>query len=56
MNEYQRQGYADRDEYLKTLWYDYGDIVYAFASVLPASEDFDGLITALEDSCWRDYE
>ena len=56
MNEYQRQGYADRNAYLKSLAEDYGDIVYVLASVLPESEDFDGLITELEDCCGEIYE
>lgn len=49
MNEYIRQGYADRQAYLDSLAEDYGDLVYAVASMLPPSEDFDGLLTMLED-------
>ncbi len=50
-NEYQAQGYADREEYLDSLREEYGaEAVNAITSVLPASEDFDGLVTTLEDS------
>jgi len=52
LNEYQMNGYADRRAYLESLCEEYDrTIVYALASVLGASEDFDGLITSLEDYC-----
>jgi hypothetical protein len=42
---YQQNGYKDREGYL-----DYGDdAVDVLISILSASEDFDGLITSLED-------
>lgn len=52
MNVYQENGYADRKEYLDFLAEDFGvniEVVYTFASVLGRSEDFDGLVSALED-------
>lgn len=51
MNEYTAQGFADRRAYLESLCDEYPRaIVFALASVLPPSEDFDGLLTALEDA------
>jgi hypothetical protein len=48
--EYQLNGFADRKEYLESLCEEYPrDIVYALASILGSSEDFDGLVTSLED-------
>ena len=50
MNEYQLNGYANRKEYLEGLCEEYPqDIVYMLADLLGASEDFDGLVTSLED-------
>ena len=50
MNDYQAEGFASRREYLESLAENYPrDAVFALASMLGASEDFDGLITALED-------
>lgn len=50
MSIYTDNGYANRKEYLSELAEEYGaDMVSALISVLPASEDFDGLINALED-------
>jgi hypothetical protein len=49
-NLYLENGYANRQEYLDSLREDYGDLVDVLISVLPASEDFDGLITELEDA------
>lgn len=50
LNEYQLNGFANRKEYLESLCEDYPrDIVYALASILGSSEDFDGLVTSLED-------
>jgi hypothetical protein len=51
MSIYTENGYANRKEYLNELREDYGsDLVNTLISVLPASEDFDGLVTALEDA------
>ena len=47
---YTDNGYDNRKDYLNTLREDYGDLVNILTSVLPASEDFDGLVTALEDA------
>jgi len=47
---YQLNGYANRKEYLDELREEYGtNLVDALISVLPESEDFDGLVTELED-------
>lgn len=52
-NIYQENGYADRDDYLTCLSEDYGisiESVYSLADMLGESEDFDGLVSALEDA------
>ena len=49
---YQENGYADRDDYLNCLSEDYGvpiESVYSLAEMLGENEDFDGLVSALED-------
>jgi len=52
LNEYQLNGFKDRREYLESLCEEYDRlIVYSLASILGASEDFDGLVTSLEDYC-----
>jgi len=53
---YIENGYKSRRDYLQCLADDNGldfEVVESMASVLGASEDFDGLVTALED--WCDY-
>ena len=50
MSIYTDNGYANREEYLNELREDYGQLVDILTSVLPESEDFDGLITELEDA------
>jgi hypothetical protein len=50
MSVYTDNGYANRKEYLNSLREEYGGLVDVLTSVLPASEDFDGLITELEDA------
>lgn len=54
MNVYQENGYKDRKDYLKSLAedfnMDYKDVVM-LATTLGESEDFDALITSLEDHC-----
>ena len=51
MSIYTDNGYANRKEYLNELREEYGaDMVNTLLTVLPASEDFDGLVTALEDA------
>jgi hypothetical protein len=48
MNDY--NGFKDRKDYLESLCQEYDrTIVYMLAGMLGASEDFDGLVTALED-------
>lgn len=50
MNAYQIAGYKNRREYLESLCEDYPrEAVYGIASILGPDEDFDGLITSLED-------
>lgn len=52
-NIYQENGYASRKEYLKSLADEYGvsiHTVYSCAELLGESEDFDGLLSALEDA------
>ena len=49
---YEKNGYENRKDYLNCLADDYGlsrQEVYTIASMLPSSEDFDGLVTSLED-------
>lgn len=51
-NIYQENGYKNRKDYLKSVADEYGidlEIVYSLASVLGPNEDFDGLISELED-------
>lgn len=51
-NIYQDYGYKSRRDYLDSLAEDFGvdkQTVYAMASILGSTEDFDGLVTALED-------
>jgi len=51
MSIYTENGYANRKEYLDELREEYGaDMVNTMLTVFPASEDFDGLVTALEDA------
>ena len=54
-SRYKDYGFKNRTEYLNTLRNQYGkDVVNALLTVLPASEDFDGLVTELEDfSKWN---
>ena len=52
MNIYQEEGYKSRRDYLDSLAEDFGidkQTVYALASIFGSIEDFDGLVTALED-------
>lgn len=52
MSIYTENGYKNRKEYLDSLADEFDcppEAVYALASVLGESEDFDGLISALED-------
>ena len=52
-NIYHENGYADRDDYLNCLSEDYGVSiwdVYDLAEILGENEDFDGLVSTLEDA------
>lgn len=52
MSVYTEQGYTSRRDYLDSLADDLGidpQTVYTLASMLGPSEDFDGLVTTLED-------
>ena len=50
-SRYQENGYKNRYEYLESLREQYGkEKVNALLTVLPPSEDFDGLVTELQDS------
>ncbi len=55
---YQENGYTDRDDYLKSLSEDYGvpiEAVLALADVLGPDEDFDGLVSNLEDAVFSGW-
>ena len=53
MNDYIEMGYKSRLDYLECLAEEYDrDKVFALAAILGPSEDFDGLVTALEDDAW----
>lgn len=55
---YKENGYADRDDYLNGLSEDYGvpiDAVLALAEVLGPDEDFDGLVSNLEDAMYSGW-
>ncbi len=50
---YRENGYDDRDDYLRSLADDYGvplDAVLAVADILGPDEDFDGLVSSMEDA------
>ena len=52
-NIYQENGYADRDDYLNCLSEDYGvsiESICNLTEMLGENEDFDGLVSALEDA------
>ena len=52
MSVYKENGYNDREDYLSCMAEDYGvdiETVEALADLLGQTEDFDGLISALED-------
>ena len=52
MNAYQEKGYKNRRDYLESLAEDFDieqSTVFMMAQLLGANEDFDGLVTALED-------
>lgn len=50
---YTDNGYENRDDYLKCLAEDYGvdeDVVRELADLLGEDEDFDGLVTSVQDA------
>jgi hypothetical protein len=52
MNVYEQNGYKNRYEYLISVAEDYDvdkTVVLTVAAVLGESEDFDGLITSIQD-------
>lgn len=50
---YQAHGYENREEYLDSLRDEYGaTLVNLLLTVLPQEEDFDGLVTSLEDQAY----
>jgi len=52
MSIYTEEGYTSRRDYLENLADDMGisrETVFALAAMLGSSEDFDGLVTTLED-------
>lgn len=50
MTDYEANGFANRRDYLESLCDEYDrNAVFDLASMLGPNEDFDGLITALED-------
>lgn len=54
MTIYEENGFTSRKEYLESLAEDYDmdyEDVEMLATTLGATEDFDGLLTALEDYC-----
>lgn len=49
---YVAHGYENRKDYLNNLADEFGvprKVVYSMASILGSNEDFDGLVTELED-------
>lgn len=52
-NVYRENGYNDREDYLSCIAEDYGpdleQVVRPLAELLGPDEDFDGLVSALED-------
>lgn len=56
MSVYEKNGYNNRDEYLNNLASNMGldiSVVYLAADMLGPNEDFDGLVTTLEDHADR---
>ena len=52
---YKEKGYIDREDYLNGLSEEYGvpaEAVMAVADVLGPDEDFDGLVSSLEDAMY----
>ena len=47
---YRANGFDNRKAYLDSLRKEYGGLVDIMTGILPDSEDFDGLVTSLEDA------
>jgi len=56
MSVYTENGFKNRQDYLNSLAEDYGEKVFFMADVLGPSEDFDGLVTSLEDMDYEDFD
>ena len=57
-NAYIQNGYKSREHYLQCMSEDYGvpiETVYSLASMLGENEDFDGLVSALEDAEFMEW-
>jgi len=56
-NPYLDHGYADREDYLSCIAEDYGldleEVVRPIADLLGPTEDFDGLVSMLEDEAGK---
>ena len=56
-NPYRDHGYADREDYLSCIAEDYGldleEVVRPIADLLGPTEDFDGLVSMLEDEAGK---
>ena len=55
MDIYREHGYKDRKDYLESLALEFGlpkRVVFTVANMLGENEDFDGLLTTLEDATW----
>jgi hypothetical protein len=51
-NVYQENGYINRKDYLESMASEYNcplDVVVSIAEMLGENEDFDGLVSSLED-------
>jgi len=47
---YEQNGFENRNDYLESLAQEYpSDMVYTLAELLGPNEDFDGLLTELDD-------
>ena len=49
---YTRNGYKNREDYLRSMADDYGvppTVVFEVAGLLGQNEDFDGLVTSMDD-------
>ena len=54
-NIYQERGYEDREDYLRSLAEEHDadeESVFALADMLGPNEDFDGLVSSIQDWEW----